>query len=143
MEKCYPDPIILGFTQGVRIDFENWPCQVAEPERFRHSEKSKKLISDKIKVLKQKGVLETAPECDGQYISNLFIRPKPNGKVRMIIDLLDLKTVLEYQHFKMESLQTVVDLCVPGCFMGSLDLSDAYYSVPIHKDDRNFLKFWW
>lgn len=43
----------------------------------------------------------------------------------------------------MENLQTAVDLCSPGCFMGSLDLSDAYYSVPILEEDRKFLRFRW
>lgn len=71
------------------------------------------------------------------------IWPKPNGKVRVIIDLSDLKMDLEYQHFKMENLQTAIDLCGTGCFMGSLDLSDAYYSVPIHEEDRKYLRFGW
>lgn len=42
----------------------------------------------------------------------------------------------------MESLQTAIDLCTLGCFMGSLDLSDAYYSVPVN-DHRKFLRFRW
>lgn len=50
---------------------------------------------------------------------------------------------LEYQHFKMESLQTALDLCTLRCYLGSLDLSDAYYSVPIHPEDRKFLRFRW
>ena len=32
----------------------------------------------------------------------------------------------------------------PGCYMASIDLKDAYYSIPIHKDHQKYLKFaWW
>ena len=31
----------------------------------------------------------------------------------------------------------------PGCFMASVDLKDAYYSVPIATEDRKYLKFEW
>ena len=37
----------------------------------------------------------------------------------------------------MESVNTVLKLVTPNCWMGSLDLTDAYYSVKIHPD---FLK---
>lgn len=141
--KITRDPVILDFTQGVRVDFEGWPAQRDVLMEFRHSEKSRKLISEEVKAQNGRGVLEEIRDSDGQFISNIFIRPKPNGKVRLILDLSDLKVDLEYQHFKMENLQTAIDLCVPGCFLGSLDLSDAYYSVPIQEEDRRYLRFRW
>ena len=30
-----------------------------------------------------------------------------------------------------------------NCYMASLDLKDAYYSVPISLEDRKFLRFYW
>lgn len=142
-EQVTHDKVILGYTQGVKIDFVNWPEQWDILSEFRHSEKARDLISREILALQEKGVLEETRECEGQYLSNVFIRPKPNGKVRLIIDLSDLKVDLEYKHFKMENLQTAIDLCVPGCFLGSLDLSDVYYSVPVHEEDRKYLRFRW
>ena len=41
----------------------------------------------------------------------------------------------------MESIQTVLTLVTPNCWMASLDLKDAYYSVKIHPDFQKFLKF--
>lgn len=113
------------------------------PRLSSDTEKSRELISGEILVLKQEGLLEKTSECDGQNLSNMFIRPKPNGKVRLIIDLSDWKDDLECKPFKMENLQTAINLCVLGCFMGSLDLSDAYYSVTVCKDDRKYFRFRW
>ena len=50
---------------------------------------------------------------------------------------------MTYIHFKMETLQSVLSLITPGCHLSSLDLKDAYYSVPIHPDHTKFLKFIW
>lgn len=56
----------------------------------------------------------------------------------MILDLSDIKADLTYQHFKMESLQTAMDIMQEGGYMASLDLADAYYSVPIERRIGNF-----
>ena len=43
----------------------------------------------------------------------------------------------------MKTLQSVLSLITPGCYLASLDLKDVYYSVPIHPDHTKFLKFIW
>ena len=43
----------------------------------------------------------------------------------------------------METLQAALKLVTPGCFMASIDLKDAYYTVPVEKEHRKFLRFEW
>ena len=43
----------------------------------------------------------------------------------------------------MESLNNVLDLMKQNCYMGSIDLKDAYYSINVHNDYRKFLRFIW
>ncbi len=45
------------------------------------------------------------------------------------------------RHFKMDTINTVIKLMKPGCNMASIDLQDAYYTLPIHTDHQKFLKF--
>ena len=45
------------------------------------------------------------------------------------------------QHFKMESLQSAVQLIQKDYWMAVLDLKDAYYSVPINPQHRKYLRF--
>lgn len=94
-----------------------------------------------IKRLQGLGVIETCTHEPGEFVSPIFLRPKKNGAFRMILNLKDRNPFIEYQHFKMDSLDTCLRLMTPGVFMASLDLSDAYYSVPVHKDSRKYLKF--
>lgn len=43
----------------------------------------------------------------------------------------------------METLIDAIRLMTPNCFMGSVDLKDAYYYVPIAKTHQKFLNFKW
>ena len=44
---------------------------------------------------------------------------------------------------KWRDYGTALRLIKPGCFMGSVDLSDAYYSVNVTNNDRKYLRFLW
>ena len=41
----------------------------------------------------------------------------------------------------MDTIENVIKLMRPDCYMASLDLTKAYFSVPIAQDFRCFLKF--
>ena len=41
------------------------------------------------------------------------------------------------------TLHTITKLIEKDCFMASIDLKDAYYSVPITRTDRKYLRFLW
>ena len=43
----------------------------------------------------------------------------------------------------MDTVLTAVQLMKPGCFIASMDLKDAYFSVSIHSDFQMYLKFSW
>ena len=41
----------------------------------------------------------------------------------------------------MESIDIMKHLSKPGEYMTTIDLKDAYFSVPIHTHDRKYLRF--
>ncbi|VDI17093.1 Hypothetical predicted protein [Mytilus galloprovincialis] len=52
-----------------------------------------------------------------------------------------LNKYLRKQHFKMDSLSTVLNLVKQGDWGISLDLKDAYLHVPIYKTHKKYLRF--
>lgn len=76
-----------------------------------------------------------------QFVSNIFIVPKSDGSDRLILNLKNLNKFLEVPHFKMENRTTVLNFLTPGCFMASIDLLNAYLTVPIYEYDRRYLRF--
>ena len=88
-----------------------------------------------------KGVITKCEQETGEDISPVLIRQKPDGLCRLILNLKNLNEDMPYIHFNMETLQSVLSLILPGRYLASLDLKDAYYSVPVHPDHTKFLKF--
>lgn len=81
--------------------------------------------------------------CEGQFISNIFLRPKANGKMRLILNLKSLNKFINTSHFKLEDLRTAIKLISKNDFMANLDLKDAYLLIKIHTESRKFLRFVW
>ena len=83
---------------------------------------------------------EIIPECPGHY-SRIFLVPKKNGKLRLIIDLSVLNHFVYTQAFKMETQRKVKDAVQLNDLAFSLDLTDAYLHIPIHQRSGKFLRF--
>lgn len=142
-EALTSDSYILGYVKGVSLDFMSWPSQAHIPRPFRMNVEQSQFIDGEIESLKSRSIVEEVEDLSSHYVSNIFLRPKPNGTFRMMIDLSLLNNDIEKRHFKMQHLQVAIDLLSRNCFMASIDLKDAYYSVPIAVEFRKFLCFEW
>lgn len=143
-ESITMDSWVLQTVKGLKIPVTDIPQQTREPKPFNLSRNQSLTLSSVIEKLFDQGVVEFSQEEQGQVISNVFLRPKPNNKHRLILDLSQFNMeYVEYQHFKMTNLKMALDLIRPGMFMSSIDLSDAYFTIPIDESSRKFLKFRW
>ena len=50
---------------------------------------------------------------------------------RVILDFTKLNLCVQYEHFRMASLATALQMIRETCFMGSFDLRDAYLTIGI------------
>lgn len=66
---------------------------------------------------------------------------KPSGGWRFILNLKRLNEFIFAPHFKIEDQKTVIRMLSPGDFLASIDLEDAYLLLPIHPEDRKYLRF--
>ena len=58
-----------------------------------------------------------------------------------MINLAPLNNHIYNQPFKMEGLENLRYLLNPGDYFVKIDLSDAYLSIPVHKDSQPYLTF--
>ena len=129
---------------GYRLSFTNHPTALMGPYcDFYNGHKPEEVpyIISEIEKLYHLGVVVPAESSMDQVLSPIFLTDKKDGSKRMILNLKRLNRYIEYQHFKMEGLNTVKDLITQGCYLASVDLEKAYYSVPIHKEHRKYLRF--
>ena len=90
-----------------------------------------------------KGAIKQVQPCKGQFLSPVFFVPKKDGGNRPVINLKKLNQNIEYQHFKMEGIQSLKSLIQKEDFMVKIDLGEAYFSLPVHTTSRKFLRFLW
>ena len=75
------------------------------------------------------------------YLSPIFLRERKENKHRLILNLKELNKFVLHHHFKMDTLKSALNMTRKGCFMASVDLTDAYYSVPSENSLQNFVAF--
>ncbi|XP_046746413.1 uncharacterized protein LOC124411363 [Diprion similis] len=98
-------------------------------------------ISKLISKLLDKGAIKPCNDSRDQFISSIFLVPKPDGTNRFILNLKELNELISAEHFKLEDRKAVINLMSEDCFMATVDLKDAYYVVPVAESDRKFLRF--
>ena len=75
------------------------------------------------------------------FYSHLFLVPKPHQRWRPVIDLSRLNTFLHVEKFKMETPESIRTSLIPGEWVSSIELSDAYLHIPTHPNSRKYLRF--
>ena len=138
------DPYVLSIIkQGVLLDFSPDPDLVCTSRKHIFSGKDKLLIIDELTRLLKLGVIAPSLLKPDSYVSNIFTTEKSDRTHRLILNLKELNEQINYVHFKMESLGDVLNMLTPHAWMASIDLKDAYYSIPINPLHRKYFAFWW
>ena len=95
------------------------------------------MVKKEVALLKGKNIVAKASVTENNtFVSRVFTMSKKDGSKRMILNIKRLKKFVDYKHFKMESLQNVLELIRPGDYMASIDLKDTFDLVPIHKTTK-------
>ena len=108
----------------------------SDPEKIQ-------LLQTEVKSMLDKHAIEPVSSCHpkGGYYSRLFLVRKKSGGWRPVIDLSRLNRHVITPHFKMETLDSVRLSLRKHDWAISLDLTDAYFHIPIYRKSRRFLRF--
>ena len=131
--------VLSLIRKGYRIPFKERPILSPDPTFFQQP-LSPQLEEEVASLLLKGAVEEIIPECPGYY-SRIFLVPKKNGKLRLIIDLSVLNHFVYTETFKMETQRKVRNTVQLNDWAFSLDLTDAYLHIPIHHRSRKYLRF--
>ena len=102
---------------------------------MKFSLKREKFLNEEI------GVVKESTHETGKFISPIFLVPKSPVSYRLILNLKKLNENMPYTHFKMETINYILTVITPNCYMAKLDIKDAYCSIPILKEHQKYLKF--
>ena len=110
--------------------------------KIPQSELEKCIINAEIEKLLQKRVIIKCEKEDNDFVSTVLTREKKDDSFRTILNLKCLNKFVKYNQFKMESLKGVFKI-IKGVWMASVDLKDAFFTVPVHKSHQKYFKFEW
>ena len=125
---------------GYLLPLQKMPPLSLVPQIFSSHQSQE--LSHQIQLLLAKQAIEPVlPPLTPGFYSHLFVVPKANGNFRSIIDLSRLNQFLKIPSFSMESVFTIQKALEGSLWAVTLDLSDAYFHVPIHHKARHLLRF--
>ena len=136
------DPEVLDWVELCHLEFIYGvpPVQETDYKVIQFSDAEAAIIESEIVQLLNKRVIVESPHSQGEFASSIFLRLKRNGvDYSMILNLKELNKFIVYRHFTMDSLKTVTDLMTQGCYMASVDIKDAYYTVSITTEYQKIL----
>ena len=141
-KKLTSDQEILNLVQGVRLDFKEPPIQDKIPNEIKFNREEEPLVIQELERFLDLGILEKSSIQPGDFVSNLFTRPKKEpGRLRIIANLKNLNKFIKFVHFKLEGIEAALQLVQPGAYMVNIDLENSYYSLKVHPEDTKYLKF--
>ena len=141
--KLTKDKFVINIVKrGLEIKFADSPV-LSAPHSYPKNREEVKAIDTEIQSLLRKNVIQGSSAYPGDHFSDLFTRSKSDGSLRVILNLKKLNKFAATEHFKMDTLQNVVNMIRPNAYFASIDLKDAFYSVPIHVHSQKYLKFVW
>ena len=142
-KKLTNDQWVLSTVMGYKIEFDKKPYQRKIPRPIVFNNEEKVLIQKEVSDMLFKGAIKEVPHEENEYISNIFLVKKKNGKYRPVINLKKLNEYVSYNHFKQENLDLILKGIRKDSYFTSLDLTDAYFSISVDKTYRKYLKFVW
>ena len=140
-ERINASSQVLNIISGYEIPSVKEPYQYHHPMTQSNSDEERILIEEEINNLPAKDAIEEIPMSELYYSSSMFLVAKKSGGKRPVLNLKPLNKFVPNQTFKMEGIHLLKDFLKPNYFMTKLDLSDAYYSIPIDKHSRCYLQF--
>ncbi len=143
--KLTTDPwVIRTVLDCYKIEFTSEPMQAQlGPDNKQVSPAEFKIYDTEVSKMIDKGAICKCPYDPTQFVSRLVLVPKKSGEMRPDINLKALNNFVDYLHFKMENINMLIDLLRPSDFIATIDLQDAYFTIPIHSNYSKYLCFYW
>ncbi|KAK6034742.1 reverse transcriptase [Cooperia oncophora] len=134
------DPWVREAVQGYKLEFGDQIPQCSLQSACTTDSESD-LLSVEVQEMLDKNAIEEIPWSSEVWTSKIFVIPKKDGGNRTIINLKPLNRYIKTYHFKLESIGMIKVLLEKHDYMAKIDLKDAYFSVPIHREFRKYLAF--
>ena len=125
------DKTIYNIVIGKLIEFDSIPFQDNKSRALVLSRYDQKALD---KIMDEFVCTDIVEKCSGNdndlgFFSNIFPVIKKDGSARVILNLKELNKSIRFSHFKMDTVQDLLQMMFPLCYFLTVDFKHAYFSV--------------
>lgn len=109
-------------------------CKVRTESPF----KLKKIIAE-IDRLEKRGIIKKIEQ--SEWLHPIISVPKPNGTLRICVDAREINAVMKKNAYPQQNVNRILGLIGRAKYITTIDLTDAYFQIPLHKDSQEKTAF--
>ncbi len=133
---------IMSLILGAKIPFTQVPTQSRIPPPCQFNSEETCQVRKMVQELLHIQAIEPVEPNENQFVSQLFLVTNKDLSKRAILNVKKInKEFLPKQHFKMETLQSILPLIRRFDWFGSWDLRKGYFNIAVHPDFHRFFCF--
>ena len=129
-------PKTIRARQPVRIDTGDANPTTAGYRRL--NEEEQRIVKEYVEKLIAADVVEP---CSGPWSSPILLVPKKDGGLRAVADLRKVNECVQRDSYPMPDIQESLDQLSGATWFTTLDLSSAFWQLPLAEDSRDCTAF--
>lgn len=128
----------LGRTDLISHCINTGDAEPIKQRYYRMSPEKQRIITEQVDEMLSLDVVEY---CESPWSSPVLVVGKKDGKPRFCLDSRKLNSVTKKDAYNLPYVSEILDNLREAKFMSSIDLSKAFWQIPIVKEDREKTAF--
>lgn len=129
----------LGRTHLVTHRIDTQDALPIRQRYYRMPPAKLKVVCEELDEMIELGVVE---QCESPWSSPVLVTPKKDGKLRFCLDSRKLNSITRKDAYKLPYISDILDNLKNAKFLTSIDLSKAFWQIPIEESDRDKTAFY-
>lgn len=129
----------LGRTDLISLRINTGDAQPIRQRCYRMSPEKQRIVTEQVDEMLSLDVVEP---CESAWSSPVLIVNKKNGQPRFCLDSRKLNSVTKKDAYNLPYVSEILDSLREAKYLSSIDLSKAFWQIPIAPEDRDKTAFY-
>ena len=128
----------LKTTYNITVKTDANPVCIHAPRKIPHPLQSK--VKDEIDRLLKQGVISPVTQ-PTNWCSGIVVVPKPNGSIRLCVDLVELNKAVKREIHPMVSVDESLAKLANSKVFSKLDAKSGFWQIPLSEESKEYTTF--
>ncbi|CAG5036780.1 unnamed protein product [Parnassius apollo] len=129
----------LGETSLVTHRIDTGDAEPVRQRYYRLSPEKQRILAEQVDEMLALDVIE---QCESAWSSPVLIVTKKNGQPRFCLDSRKLNSITKRDAYSLPYISEILDNLRDARYLSSIDLSKAFWQIPIAQEDRDKTAFY-